>query len=91
MNLQTFSICLSPFLTPAHTVYLSLHAPQVALRNMKERYHKLQKKMALIEDDNQRLITGKSELFGEIGKLQVLSSSLLEHVLFSSFKWCFLY
>lgn len=38
---------------------------------MKERYHKLQKKMALIEDDNSRLITGKSELFGEIGKLQV--------------------
>lgn len=43
---------------------------------MKERYHKLQKKMALIEDDNQRLISGKSELFGEIGKLQVIMTNL---------------
>lgn len=64
---------LSSSFTPAH-IYPSLHAPQVALRNMKERYHKLQKKMALIEDDNQRLITGKSELFGEIGKLQVFDN-----------------
>lgn len=56
----------------------STYALQVALRNMKERYHKLQKKMALIEDDNQRLITGKSELFGEIGKLQENSIKLRE-------------
>lgn len=38
---------------------------------MKERYHKLQKKMGLLEDENKRLIHGKSELFGEIGKMQV--------------------
>ncbi|KAK3889155.1 hypothetical protein Pcinc_006731 [Petrolisthes cinctipes] len=56
----------------------STYALQVALRNMKERYHKLQKKMALIEDDNSRLITGKSELFGEIGKLQENSIKLRE-------------
>ncbi|XP_027226206.1 putative leucine-rich repeat-containing protein DDB_G0290503 isoform X1 [Penaeus vannamei] len=56
----------------------STYALQVALRNMKERYHKLQKKMALIEDDNQRLISGKSELFGEIGKLQENSIKLRE-------------
>lgn len=56
----------------------STYALQVALRNMKDRYHKLQKKMALIEDDNQRLITGKSELFGEIGKLQENSIKLRE-------------
>ncbi|XP_068217471.1 uncharacterized protein spn-F isoform X3 [Palaemon carinicauda] len=56
----------------------STFALQVALRNMKERYHKLQKKMALIEDDNQRLISGKSELFGEIGKLQENSIKLRE-------------
>ncbi|KAG7169477.1 uncharacterized protein LOC121865744 isoform X2 [Homarus americanus] len=56
----------------------STYALQVALRNMKERYHKLQKKMALIEDDNQRLICGKSELFGEIGKLQENSIKLRE-------------
>ncbi|CAL4164119.1 unnamed protein product, partial [Meganyctiphanes norvegica] len=56
----------------------STYALQVALRNMKERYHKLQKKMSFIEDDNQRLITGKSELFGEIGKLQENSIKLRE-------------
>ncbi|XP_045136491.1 uncharacterized protein LOC123519334 isoform X3 [Portunus trituberculatus] len=50
----------------------STYALQVALRNMKDRYHKLQRKVSLLEDDNQRLITGKSELFGEIGKLQNL-------------------
>lgn len=56
----------------------STYALQVALRNMKERYHKLQKKMSFIEDDNQRLISGKSELFGEIGKLQENSIKLRE-------------
>lgn len=61
---------------------VSSPAPQVALRNMKDRYHKLQRKVSLLEDDNQRLITGKSELFGEIGKLQVLACSLLGDLCF---------
>lgn len=56
----------------------STYALQVALRNMKDRYHKLQRKVSLLEDDNQRLITGKSELFGEIGKLQENSIKLRE-------------
>ncbi|XP_076054604.1 uncharacterized protein LOC143033262 isoform X2 [Oratosquilla oratoria] len=56
----------------------STYALQVALKNMKERYQKLQKKMALIEDENHKLLNGKSELFGEIGKLQENSIKLRE-------------
>jgi hypothetical protein len=43
---------------------------------MKERYYKLQRKLSFIEEENQRLVHGKTELFGEIGVMQV-SSPLL--------------
>ncbi|XP_018009185.1 uncharacterized protein LOC108666773 isoform X2 [Hyalella azteca] len=56
----------------------STYALQVALRNMKERYYKLQRKLSFIEEENQRLVHGKTELFGEIGVMQESSIKLRE-------------
>lgn len=56
----------------------STYALQVALRNLKERYQKLQRKVSYIEEENKRLEHGKTELFGEIGVMQESSIKLRE-------------
>ncbi|RXG59563.1 hypothetical protein Avbf_10687 [Armadillidium vulgare] len=52
--------------------------PIIALKSMKERYQRLQRKISDLEEENGKLFSGKSELFGEIGKMQENSIKLRE-------------
>ncbi|KAB7497876.1 hypothetical protein Anas_12181 [Armadillidium nasatum] len=59
-------------------VSTSTYALQIALKSMKERYQRLQRKISDLEEENGKLFSGKSELFGEIGKMQENSIKLRE-------------
>ena len=65
-------------LRTADTDLGSNYALQVALKNMKERCQKQQKRNELLEEENSRLINNKSELYEEIAKLRETQIKLRE-------------
>jgi len=61
--------------TPSSTIYL-----QSALRSLEDRYQKLQLRTDALHNENERLVTSRSELMVEVGRLVTSRSELMAEV-----------